>query len=1226
MAFRYPQPDNEDGFEQTCLRFYRQHLSRQGMQLYAKRGEKQDGIDILDPLCMQPVYAIQCKHHEEHKTLPPAEIRAEVVKAEKSVHEIDHYIIATSAKKSRHAQDCVAKLNGRKVKKFTVEVHFWEDICQYLSELHLGQAEFIVYGQRILAGSAELSLTFVRQSLPIVEGLLSDRKLEAAAHELEKLEAEHASSPLSSPDHYKLKRLRGKLELEHGDYESAGKHFLDAFSLHPDSDEAKQNRVYGTLLLGDWTAAFNLAQEYVSSGTVTPVMVSHLIHTAESVAALDAHWEAINLYVDSDENVNLALAHKYVMANRSVEAAPYAAKALAISPDSSHALHANGMVAHERAIHGAWKDRQANLTLAFKRYTAARDIAIAEKHGNLLPEIHVHRGAICMLRGDLASASDDYLAAAGCIVDSNAYAARAVSFFLHNRMYSEGWKLIKKLDRSSREGEFLAIASEYHNSEGKVKRECIDRMHELGSLDWIGSDECPFHCVQWAIDEKDLELAVRCVTAKFRNSHPLQSQTLLGWIAIERGDKAAAKAHTAAALEQSISGVHRQELRLLGSILLELADVQNAATVFEQVAIPGHFDDDMRKFIHCAQQLERHDWLLRICRELRETESQDDRVRKLELQLTSEYLPEAAFELASHFIEQADEAAYFIAFRNYLAVRLKRECEIAADPAILPKPSEIHPDESQLVTLPYVATGQFDLALEFLYTQLQQNFDDEHAHGRYIHYVLTYGPKTRLGETPNEAGSGTAVCLQSSGGKIRWVVIKDDDPKSSRHEHSSSSEFGKLLIGLKLDDEIDIPGLLNSEVATVAELQSQYLRAFQDSISSFRDRFPDSSFIQQFESYKDGKLDIEPMLKSLEGRRNHIDACIEVYRDETLPLHFLSRRLGHNFLNTVQCLANHPSGIVKCAETNPLVFAQESKDGMKASILVVGLSALTTLSLADNLELGIGNARLVIAQSTSEEIDSWIAEAEESRTSTYANLSDAGGLVLTEISADDRLANIYQLRKIRRWIDTFCEVRSSGLAATLEPDRRELYLDAIGRHGLESICIASDLNAHLWSDDLVLSMIGKIDFGINFLWTQIVFKELVVDGLLPEGQFQLLTAKLVSWKYAQIVWDAETILAAAKHAEWDASRWPLRQSIELIGNRTVPRRARARILLSTFKLLRRSDCIELKQTPIIQALLDAFNDPKAIVWMRGQLENVFPIDFMSVDFIELELAYWLKPQ
>ena len=75
MRYRYPQPGNDDEFEDFCVRYYRHLLKRSGLVRYAKRGEEQDGIDIIDQLAPKPLVAIQCKLHEPHKTIRPQEIQ-----------------------------------------------------------------------------------------------------------------------------------------------------------------------------------------------------------------------------------------------------------------------------------------------------------------------------------------------------------------------------------------------------------------------------------------------------------------------------------------------------------------------------------------------------------------------------------------------------------------------------------------------------------------------------------------------------------------------------------------------------------------------------------------------------------------------------------------------------------------------------------------------------------------------------------------------------------------------------------------------------------------------------------------------------------------------------------------------------------------------------------------------------------------------------------------------
>ena len=267
MRHTYPLPGNEDEFQDFCVRFYRHHLKRDTLVPYAKRGEKQDGIDIIDQVGVKPLIAIQCKNHEPHKTIPPQEIKDEVNRAESSSHPIGRYIIATTAKKSRNAQDTVLELNRRDEaqRQFDVEIHFREDICTYLCEFQEAVADFIVWGKRSdqkAPGPARLSAGGLSSAqsesdaegtglFAEIDGLFKERKLEAAEHDIKKLPDPEKDGTLGIAQRYGLLRLRAKLALEHAEFEESARLFHLAYDARPDLLQSRQNRVLAFALSGE---------------------------------------------------------------------------------------------------------------------------------------------------------------------------------------------------------------------------------------------------------------------------------------------------------------------------------------------------------------------------------------------------------------------------------------------------------------------------------------------------------------------------------------------------------------------------------------------------------------------------------------------------------------------------------------------------------------------------------------------------------------------------------------------------------------------------------------------------------------------------------------------------------------------------------------------------------------------------------------------------------------
>jgi len=118
------------------LKFLRVHWNCPSLELYAHRGEKQFGIDILDLGGKEPLCAAQCKLHDPLKAIPAAEIRGEVEKAERFIQALGRYAILTSAKGSRKAHDEVLKINQEHRKRglFQVELMTWGKIESLVDE------------------------------------------------------------------------------------------------------------------------------------------------------------------------------------------------------------------------------------------------------------------------------------------------------------------------------------------------------------------------------------------------------------------------------------------------------------------------------------------------------------------------------------------------------------------------------------------------------------------------------------------------------------------------------------------------------------------------------------------------------------------------------------------------------------------------------------------------------------------------------------------------------------------------------------------------------------------------------------------------------------------------------------------------------------------------------------------------------------------------------------
>ena len=939
-----------------------------------------------------------------------------------------------------------------------------------------------------------------------------------------------------------------------------------------------------------------------------------------------AHQDTINEYISSEEDVNLSLVERHLAWNQVELAADAARRAVDVAPESTHALFSCGMVAHHSALQGDWRNRDEHLADAIRHYSNALAVGERDKYIGLLPEIHTNRGRVHGIVGNLDQAAQDFRSAVRVSDRPSLYAEAAVSFFLHVQDYDTAWELVPVLDATSDEAAFLTVVTKYHHAPDDERKDHVVALESLADREIDRATEARFLCVQCAIELKDLGLARQCVPESFVERQPFQGNTLLGWIELEAGNEERAREVAALALDSSSRAAHQQEISVLARLLARLGEDEKALPLLEQAATPGVLDDDCKRLVDCAQRLDRHDTLLRICADLRQTNQQDNLIRRLEVQLLSTYSPDQAFDLAKQF--RTSDESYFSVVSNFLAARLGKLDEVEFDDESLPSPNDFEPDEAYLVVTPYIKVGRYRDALDFAYHQLRMHFSEERAHGQYIWLVLQYGKKAGIPPHPEVVDEQSAVRLENlTTGEQRWLVIEDRQPDPGRNEYSSSKSVVQTLIGKRTGDTVDLRGpSLQAQQERLVEIQSKYVRLFQDAMGNFQHRFPGAGTIQSIHLGSEENFDPSPLIESLKTRRQHVEETTAFYHENLCSLHFLASQLGIREHQLITGLTAHDKWFVRCVECSSQKFSDAVEAGIDAKRIVLDLSAIVTISRLnawDHLDRGMD---YLVSRATSDRIGEWLHELTEgeSQPAAYSCLTDDGKMILQEVTPEQLQNERDEVRNIVTKVRALCTVKSSIALAELDPKRRELYIHACGLDTLESMSLARDENALLWTDDLFVAVLAEVDFSVKRIWTQLAFSVFKNAERIGDDTYSDITAKLAAWNYVATVWNSQDVITAGELCDWDVNQWPLKQFLRLIGTCQLPPSGRADLALDVFRLLRRSACIELKQSAVIQAVLDAVGSTSAVEWMLQRLDQSFRIDFPSAEFLKLELSYWLR--
>lgn len=1238
MRYLYMMPGNEDEFEEFCLRFYRCLFKKDTIARYGKRGQRQFGIDLIDLLHEEPVYAVQCKHHEPHKALGDGEITAEVKKAEAAPHKPHHYIVATTAQKSTRSQDEVISLNNRLGidRKFIVEVHFWEDICARLAEFDPAIADFVHSGRR--TEEAELKLVYfsssrIRLLAPEVSSplespysyiinLLDERKVEAAQHEFQKLPAPE-SPGLAREQKYAVLRIRGKLAIEHQEYEEAARSFLDAYEAWPDLEQAQLNRILALGLLDDRTQAFVEAEKLVIRGDRSKTLANLLLRNARDLSDIERHFGLISQYLD-DAEICTTLAQQYLNFNDLENAQSAIDSALKLDPQSAHTHLVAAMISHHAGLEGQITNRREELVRALEHYSKAISFAERDRFFGVLPEALSNRARVHGYFGKMQKASEDYRRAVATAHSPPMYAPDAVHFFLSVGDYESAKELLPNVQQDS-EGEFLRAVVEYQGCSSDAER--TDVIRKLLAVCEHGGDravEARLFCVSWALEIHDYDLALQCITAGFLAEYPFQANVLLSWIALDKGEKQAASHHANQALQENPSSATRQEIAVLASVLTHLEDDEKALPLWDQARLPGTLDGNCKRLLECAQRLDRHDVLIRICEELRNNNAQDNQVRKLEVQVLSRYLPSRAFELADEYIKF--DAPYFTAARNFVAVKLNLLDRIETDVTKLPNAGQLDPAESYLFVIPLVKAKCFGEAIRFAYHQLRKHFGDERAHTDFMFLILQRGGSSELCQAPQSVRRDSAVYLENVvTEQRRWLIIEEDQPEVSLSEIGPQSSLVQAVLDHKVGDIVELTDYgIQKTKERILEIQSKYIRVFQDCIQNFQNRFPGATAIQQVNLSTYGELDPTILLESLKDRRDFVNSCFEFYLQNPSSIHLLAFRIGTSVLQTMKGLIANEAWAVNCTSVDFLQFNQLVSAGTVSTKIVLDIVAIVTISLLDAWELLDKSKEYITSQSTINLIRQWIDELPEfdGQGFGHAFATDDDRFVMTEVTEEEIAAQRDELQNIQFQVSNLCSVATAPAIAALDPARRSLYEKMFGYAALEVVMIAHEQKAILWTDDLFVGYWAASEFQLARIWTQLALK-IAISSKEQMEKYQTATAKLIEWKYVNTIWDAETLLFAGKSSKWDFDAQPLKQCFALLAGSQTPRHIRTRICMEVLYGVSYS-CSRQLQPLVIRQALDSLGDIEAARWMSARIWRLFSQDADSATFFQEEIAAWVR--
>ena len=556
--------------------------------------------------------------------------------------------------------------------------------------------------------------------------------------------------------------------------------------------------------------------------------------------------------------------------------------------------------------------------------------------------------------------------------------------------------------------------------------------------------------------------------------------------------------------------------------------------------------------------------------------------------------------------------------------------------------------QSDIDTSKLILTDIFDLAgiygrrgygrkaIELLYETLRTHYDNGKAHQIYVSACLCFTDERDNNEWfyPVQADVDTAICVEDESGRKKWYVIEDrDDVKIDRQEISPTHTLAQQLLGKSVGEEIilrDNP--MGTEKGTIVGIRSKYAHACHDSIENVETRFPDNPGMHQLtiqgldsDNQEYVRQQFDSILRPVREQGQQVDQYIHLYKEGRLTIGALAQRLNRHPLNVWGGLMYEEK--IHCCRNDVQELNAALKLLKNGNItLVIDLISIMTIYDFKVHNIVVETfGKLGIAQSTIDDIQQKIYELRGMLSQGFMTMGHRESqYVRQEITADQVREDREYLEKLVEWIRQNCDIFSVSAAGNMDREKRKRLEEFLGKSFADTILIASESGKVLWSDDLMLRIIGENLYNADGVWTQTVLKICTENGQLEEDEYIKAVIHLVTANYHHTSVDADTVIEAARQSDW-IHDFPLTQVLKILSGKYSDEDSAIAIAVEFVYRLWQAPIIRQKRDALIIAVLNTItegrNRPQALNRFMIGIQQRFNRPLTSLEIVSIVEAW-----
>ena len=407
-----------------------------------------------------------------------------------------------------------------------------------------------------------------------------------------------------------------------------------------------------------------------------------------------------------------------------------------------------------------------------------------------------------------------------------------------------------------------------------------------------------------------------------------------------------------------------------------------------------------------------------------------------------------------------------------------------------------------------------------------------------LSYVGTFLRVDSLIELDADIVENNTAILIDNGQKQEWMKVVDAyEPNIRLSEYSPANEVARKLMGHSKGDKIIIKDTEFEKLEVeIIEVQSIYVRIFQDIADNFSSRFPSN---KSFNKVKISRDDPSAFFMAVARMGLHLEQVLNFYNSRLLTIEQLGFLAGRSPFETLLLLQSNPPYKIFASDGSTQECQSEFENLTKAGSITLSYTGITLAAVLGLLEyFPKVFDKLYVSQDLVEEFEKELEQEKFLGEGGRGRVGYSGGkFSFVDIPKDMIENKIDFLTKILEFLDNKCErvpISEEYSHLLSKPDSPEEFKNSPGRLTQMSLVVAKQTDSLLYSDEIIIRKIAK-ENEIDSFWTQSLLKRFLSLSVISEIQYSQFVGSLLLLNYFTPILSENIIFTQIEHGRFQCS-------------------------------------------------------------------------------------------